>query len=102
MNRVLKKKLDKLTEQDLFMNEDVRLTYIDGIVNKLKRGIFPKQNLERMEYIIKRHNRIKNMKKDLKKNRGKFLSLRGGIISPYPIPPSFFWARDNIIKVNNK
>ena len=70
MNRVLKKKLDKLTEQDLFMNEDVRLTYIDGIVNKLKRGIFPTQNLERMEYIIKRHNRIKNMKKDLKKNRG--------------------------------
>ena len=52
------------------MNEDVRLTYIDGIVSKLKRGIFPKQNLERMEYIIKRHNRIKNMKKDLKKNRG--------------------------------
>ena len=70
MNRVLKKKLDKLTEQDLFMNEDVRLTYIDGIVNKLKRGIFPTQNLDRMEYIIKRHNRIKNMKKDLKKNRG--------------------------------
>ena len=70
MNRVLKKKLDKLTEQDLFMNEDVRLTYIDGIVNKLKRGIFPTQNLERFEYIIKRHNRIKDMKKDLKKNRG--------------------------------
>ena len=69
MNRVLKKKLDKLTEQDLFMNEDVRLTYIDGIVNKLKRGIFPTQNLERFESIIKRHNRIKEMKKDLK-NRG--------------------------------
>ena len=70
MNKTLKKQLDRLTEQDLFMNEDVRLTYIDGIVSKLKRGIFPKQNLERMEYIIKRHNRIKNMKKDLKKNRG--------------------------------
>ena len=69
MNRVLKKKLDKLTEQDLFMNEDVRLTYIDGIVNKLKRGIFPTQNLERFESIIKRHNCIKEMKKDLK-NRG--------------------------------
>ena len=69
MNKTLKKKLDRLSEQDLFMNEDVRLTYIDGIVAKLKRGIFPKQNLERFETIIKRHNRIKEMKKDLK-NRG--------------------------------
>ena len=69
MNKTLKKKLDRLSEQDLFMNEDVRLTYIDGIVNKLKRGIFPTQNLERFEYIIKRHNRSKAMKKDLK-NRG--------------------------------
>ena len=69
MNKTLKKKLDRLSEQDLFMNEDVRLTYIDGIVSKLKRGIFPTQNLDRMEYIIKRHNRIKAMKKDLK-NRG--------------------------------
>ena len=66
MNKTLKKKLDRLSEQDLFMNEDVRLTYIDGIVAKLKRGIFPKQNLDRMEYIIKRHNRIKAIKKDLK------------------------------------
>ena len=70
MNKTLKKQLDKLSEKDLFMNEDVRLTYIDGIVSKLKRGIFPTQNLERFEYIIKRHNRIKDMKKDLKKNRG--------------------------------
>ena len=69
MNKTLKKKLDRLSEQDLFMNEDVRLTYIDGIVAKLKRLIFPKQNLERFESIIKRHNRIKEMKKDLK-NRG--------------------------------
>ena len=70
MDKTLKKQLDKLSEKDLFMNEDVRLTYIDGIVSKLKRGIFPTQNLERFEYIIKRHNRIKDMKKDLKKNRG--------------------------------
>ena len=69
MNKTLKKKLDNLTEKDLFMNEDVRLTYIENVVNKLKRGIFPKQNLERFETIIKRHNRIKEMKKDLK-NRG--------------------------------
>ena len=66
MNKTLKKKLDRLSEQDLFMNEDVRLTYIDGIVSKLKRGIFPTQNLDRMEYIIKPHNRIKAIKKDLK------------------------------------
>ena len=69
MNKELKKKIDKLSEQDLFMNEDVRLTYIDGIVNKLKRGIFPTSNLSRLKTIINRHNRIKEMKKDLK-NRG--------------------------------
>ena len=69
MNKELKKKIDKLSEQDLFMNEDVRLTYIDGIVNKLKRGIFPTSNLNRLKTIINRHNRIKEMKKDLK-NRG--------------------------------
>ena len=70
MNKELKKKIDKLSEQDLFMNEDVRLTYIENVVNKLKRGIYPTSNLNRLEYIIKRHNRIKEMKKDLKKNRG--------------------------------
>ena len=35
MDKTLKKQLDKLSEKDLFMNEDVRLTYIDGIVSKL-------------------------------------------------------------------
>jgi len=69
VNKELKKKIDKLSEQDLFMNEDVRLTYIDGIVNKLKRGIFPTSNLSRLKTIINRHNRIKEIKKDLK-NRG--------------------------------
>ena len=28
------------------MNEDVRLTYIENVVNKLKRGIYPTSNLE--------------------------------------------------------
>jgi hypothetical protein len=69
MNKTLKKKLDNLTEKDLFMNEDVRLTYIENVVNKLKRGIFPTSNLNRLKTIINRHNRIKEMKKDLK-NRG--------------------------------
>ena len=69
MNKTLKKQLDKLSEKDLFMNEDVRLTYIENVVRKLKQGIYPTSNLKRLESIIKRHNRIKEMKKDLK-NRG--------------------------------
>tara|TARA_R100000030_G_C3192298_1_gene108721 strand:+ start:85 stop:294 length:210 start_codon:yes stop_codon:yes gene_type:complete len=69
MDRKLKKQLDKLSEKDLFMNEDVRLTYIENVVRKLKQGIYPTSNLKRLESIIKRHNRIKEMKKDLK-NRG--------------------------------
>ena len=66
MNKTLKKKLDNLTEKDLFMNEDVRLTYIENVVNKLKRGIYPTSNLMRLKTIINRHNRIKTMKKNLK------------------------------------
>ena len=66
MNKELKKKIDKLSEQDLFMNEDVRLTYIENVVNKLKRGIYPTSNLDRLKTIIIRHNRIKEMKKNLK------------------------------------
>ena len=69
MDKTLKKQLDKLSEKDLFMNEDVRLTYIENVVNKLKRGIYPTSNLDRLKTIIIRHNRIKEMKKDLK-NRG--------------------------------
>ena len=69
MDKTLKKQLDKLSEKDLFMNEDVRLTYIENVVNKLKRGIYPTSNLDRLKTIIKRHNRIKEMKKNLK-NRG--------------------------------
>ena len=69
MDKKLKKVIDKLTEKDLFMNEDVRLTYIENVVNKLKRGIYPASNLDRLKTIIKRHNRIKEMKKNLK-NRG--------------------------------
>jgi hypothetical protein len=69
MDKTLKKHLDKLSEKDLFMNEDVRLTYIENVVRKLKQGIFPTSNLNRLKTIINRHNRIKEMKKDLK-NRG--------------------------------
>ena len=69
MDKKLKKAIDKLTEKDLFMNEDVRLTYIENVVRKLKQCIFPTSNLKRLDTIIKRHNRIKEMKKELK-NRG--------------------------------
>jgi len=69
MDKKLKKAIDNLTEKDLFMNEDVRLTYIENVVRKLKRGIYPTSNLSRLKTIINRHNRIKEIKKDLK-NRG--------------------------------
>jgi hypothetical protein len=69
MDKKLKKIIDSLTEKDLFMNEDVRLTYIENVVNKLRRGIYPTSNLRRLETIIKRHNHIKMLKKNLK-NRG--------------------------------
>jgi len=69
MDKKLKKIIDSLTEKDLFMNEDVRLTYIENVVNKLKRGIYPTSNLRRLETIIKRHNHIKMLKKNFK-NRG--------------------------------
>ena len=69
MDKKLKKAIDNLTEKDLFMNEDVRLTYIENIVRKFKRGIYPASNLRRLKTIINRHNRIKEMKKNLK-NRG--------------------------------
>ncbi len=69
MDKKLKRAIDNLTEKDLFMNEDVRLTYIENIVKKFKRGIYPASNLRRLETIIKRHNHIKVMKKNLK-NRG--------------------------------
>ena len=67
MDKALKTKLDRLTEQDLFMNEDVRLTYIENVVRKLKQGVFPTANLERLDSLIKRHNHIKQVKKNLKK-----------------------------------
>ena len=69
MDKKLKKAIDNLTKKDLFMNEDVRLTYIENVVRKLKRGIYPASNLNRLKTSINRHNRIKEMKKNLK-NRG--------------------------------
>ena len=69
MNNKLKKSMEKLTGMDLYHNEDVRNTYIDHIVSKLKRGIYPRTSLERVESLIAKHNRIVVAKKNLK-NRG--------------------------------
>ena len=67
MNKKLKKSIEKLTNMDLYHNEDVRNTYIDYIVSKLKRGIYPKTSLSRMKTIIAKHNRIVSAKKNLKR-----------------------------------
>ena len=66
MNNKMKKSIEKLTGMDQYQNEDVRNTYIDHIVSKLKRGIYPRISLERVEQLIKKHNRIVNIKKNLK------------------------------------
>ena len=66
MNDKMKKSMEKLTNMDLYHNEDVRNTYIDHIVSKLKRGIYPRTSLERVEQLIAKHNRIVTAKKNLK------------------------------------
>ena len=66
MNDKMKKSMEKLTGMDLYQNEDVRNTYIDHIVSKLKRGIYPRTSLERVESLIAKHNRIVSAKKYLK------------------------------------
>ena len=66
MNNKMKKSMEKLTGMDQYQNEDVRNTYIDHIVSKLKRGIYPRTSLERVESLIAKHNRIVSAKKNLK------------------------------------
>ena len=69
MNNKMKKSMEKLTGMDHYQNEDVRNTYIDHIVSKLKRGIYPTTSLSRVKSLITKHNRIVTAKKNLK-NRG--------------------------------
>jgi len=69
MNNKMKKSIEKLTGMDQYHNEDVRNTYIDHIVSKLKRGIYPTTSLSRVKSLITKHNRIVTAKKNLK-NRG--------------------------------
>ena len=66
MNKKLKKSIEKLTNMDLYQNEDVRNTYIDHIVSNLKRGIYPTTSLNRVKSLIAKHNRIVVAKKNLK------------------------------------
>ena len=67
MNKKLKKSMEKLTNMDLYHNEDVRNTYIDHIVSKLKRGIYPTTSLNRVKSLIVKHNKIVTAKKNLKR-----------------------------------
>ena len=66
MNNKMKKSMEKLTGMDQYQNEDVRNTYIDHIVSKLKRGIYPTTSLSRVKSLIVKHNRIVRAKKNLK------------------------------------
>jgi hypothetical protein len=66
MNDKMKKSMEKLTGMDQYQNEDVRNTYIDHIVSKLKRGIYPTTSLSRVKSLISKHNRIVSAKKNLK------------------------------------
>ena len=66
MNNKMKRSMEKLTGMDQYQNEDVRNTYIDHIVSKLKRGIYPTTSLSRVKSLISKHNRIVSAKKYLK------------------------------------
>ena len=66
MNDKMKKSMEKLTNMDLYHNEDVRNTYIDHIVSNLIRGIYPTTSLNRVKSLITKHNKIVAAKKNLK------------------------------------
>lgn len=69
MNERLKRSVERLSRIDTYMNKNVIDVYIDHISSKLKRGIYPKGSLERIEKLINRHNKIMMKKKRLL-NRG--------------------------------
>jgi len=69
MNNKLKRSIKQLAEKDVYMNENVRNTYINHIVSNLKRGIYPTISLSRVKSLIGKHNKIVKVKKRLK-NRG--------------------------------
>lgn len=65
MNDKMKQSIKRLNEMDTYLDENVRDTYIDHVVSKLKRGIYPKGPLQRIEKLIDRHNKITEKKKKL-------------------------------------
>ena len=67
MNKNLKRSIDRLNKMDAYMDKNIRNTYIDHIVSNLKRGIFPKGSIERVESLIAKHNKIVTAKKNLKR-----------------------------------
>ena len=69
MNNKLKRSIKQLADKDVYMNENVRNTYINHIVSNLKRGIYPTTSLSRVKSLIGKHNKIVKVKKSLK-NRG--------------------------------
>jgi len=69
MNNKLKRSIKQLADKDVYMNENVRNTYINHIVSNLKRGIYPTTSLSRVKSLIGKHNKIVKVKKRLK-NRG--------------------------------
>jgi hypothetical protein len=69
MDNKLKKSIKKLMDKDVYMDENVRNTYINHIVSNLKRGIYPTTSLNRVKNLIVKHNKIVKAKKRLK-NRG--------------------------------
>ena len=69
MDNKLKKSIKKLMDKDVYMDENVRNTYITHIVSNLKRGIYPTTSLNRVKNLIVKHNKIVKAKKRLK-NRG--------------------------------
>jgi hypothetical protein len=69
MDNKLKKSIKKLMDKDVYMDENVRNTYINHIVSNLKRGIYATTSLNRVKNLIVKHNKIVKAKKRLK-NRG--------------------------------
>ncbi|MBT4208831.1 hypothetical protein HOE22_10920 [Candidatus Woesearchaeota archaeon] len=65
MNNKLKRSMKRLTEMDAYMDDNIRNVYIDNIVSNLKRGIYPKGSLERIQKLIERHQIILKAKEKL-------------------------------------
>lgn len=59
-------KMKQLTEMDAYMDKDIREVYINNVVNKLKRGIYPAGSLQRIKKLIEQHQTIMKAKENLR------------------------------------